>query len=227
MNYKGILIDLDHTLYNYEVVHEEALKKTLEKFSNQYELSYSESAILYEQSKTLNHRRLQNTAASHNRLIYFQLMLEAIGSFDIKQAMAMDDTYWAYYYDCMKPDPYVMNFFQEIHLPKCIVTDFNIRPQYEKLVKLRVDEWVDYIVSSEEAGHEKPHPYVFMLALQKLGLQPHECLMIGDSYKKDCLGASALGIDSIFYKGDYEKADLQKGIYVMQDFNEIIEWLNK
>lgn len=225
MTYKGLLIDLDHTLYNYELVHEGALKVTMDKFSSQFGLTVEDAHALYEYAKKENHKRLNGTASSHNRLIYFQMMLEKIGAFDMKTALELDDFYWAHYFELMKPEADALTFLKEVNVPKCLVTDFYIRPQYEKLIQLGMDEWIDHIVTSEEAGHEKPHPYMFMLALHKLGLQPHECLMIGDSYKKDCLGASAMGIDSILYKGDPEKEDLQKGIYVKQSFHEIIHWL--
>jgi len=225
MNYKGLLLDLDHTLYDYDTAHKAALNETLEKFAIQYHLSAHEAHDLYESAKKSNHRQLTLTAASHSRLFYFQKMLEMLGAFDIKNCLMLDQFYWDAFYSKIKPEPDAIAFLQEIHLPKCIVTDFTAEPQYKKLIQLGMDEWIDHLVTSEEAGHEKPHPFIFMLALKKLGLRPEECLMIGDSYKKDCLGASSMGIDSIYYKGDLEKEDLSKGIYVMENFHDIIEWL--
>jgi putative hydrolase of the HAD superfamily len=46
---------------------------------------------------------------------------------------------------------------------------------------------VDYLVSSEEAGAEKPDPKVFELSLEKLGLKKDEVVMIGDNYEKDIM----------------------------------------
>lgn len=225
MNYKGILLDLDNTLYNYDAAHKLALDDVLTRFSKRYALSIEDAYHLYDQSKKLNHKQLCLTAASHSRLLYFQKMLEMIGAFDIDSCLELDTLYWEVFLSDIKLEPYVMTLLKEVHVPKCIITDFTAEPQFKKLIKLEIDPWVDHLVTSEEAGVEKPHPFIYMLALNKLGMKPHEVIMIGDSYEKDCLGASALGIDSILYKGDVSKQDATKGITVLSNFHDIIHWL--
>lgn len=225
MNYKGILLDLDNTLYDYDTPHVEVLEETLEMFRKRVGLSIEDAHILFDRAKKANHKQLALTASSHSRLLYFQKMLEYVGAFDVKFALELDTYYWHLFMDRIKPEPYVLEFLQEIPVPKCIVTDFTAEAQYKKLIKLGIVPWVDHLVTSEEAGVEKPHPFIYMLALNKLGLKPEECVMIGDSYKKDCLGASALGIDSIYYKGDMEKQDVSKGIYVLSNFHHIAHWM--
>ncbi len=42
----------------------------------------------------------------------------------------------------------------------------------------------------------KPHPLLFEMALNKLSLKAHECLMIGDRPDTDILGAQQLGINT-------------------------------
>ena len=225
MNYKGILIDLDNTLYDYDQAHLSALDRAMNWFSNRFGLARLDSYALYERAKHLNHVQLRMTASSHSRLLYFQKMMELIGAFDIKDCLTLDKLYWDAYLDAMVIEPDVVTFFKSIHVPKCIVTDFTAEAQYEKLIQLGIEDWVDHLVTSEEAGVEKPHPFIFKLALQKLGLKADEVVMIGDSYKKDCLGAADLGIDSVLYKGDADKADTRKGIVVLNSFHDIMHWL--
>lgn len=225
MNYKGLLLDLDNTLYDYDAAHAIALKESLKVFSAQFGLTERDALLAYEKAKSDNQIQLTLTAASHNRLFYFQRMLESIGAFDVKTTLKLDAAYWDVFYEAMVPDPYVVDFLSENHLPKCIITDFTAEPQYKKLIKLGIDPWIDHMVTSEEAGVEKPHPFIFMRALSKLGLKPEACLMIGDSYKKDCLGAQALGIDSIYYKGQKEKEEVAKGIFVLDNFHDIEHWI--
>jgi putative hydrolase of the HAD superfamily len=225
MNYKGLLLDLDNTLYNYDTAHAVALNESLKCFSQQFGLSDMDALVAFEKAKADNHTQLAFTAASHSRLFYFQRMLESIGAFDVKMNLKLDAVYWDAFYEAMSPDPYVLEFLSENHIPKCIITDFTAEPQFKKLVKLGIDPWIDHMVTSEEAGVEKPHPFIFMRALSKLGLRPDACLMIGDSYKKDCLGAQAVGIDSIYYKGEKEKEDVAKGIFVLDNFHDISHWM--
>ncbi len=225
MSYKGLLLDLDNTLYNYDAAHAVALKESLTFFSQKFGLSDMDALGAFEKAKADNHTQLVFTAASHSRLFYFQRMLESIGAFDVKMTLKLDAVYWEVFYEAMLPDPHVLEFLSTCHIPKCIITDFTAEPQFNKLIKLGIDPWIDHMVTSEEAGVEKPHPFIFMRALAKLGLNPEACLMIGDSYKKDCLGAQALGIDSIYYKGEKEKEDVAKGIFVLDNFHDISHWM--
>jgi putative hydrolase of the HAD superfamily len=50
------------------------------------------------------------------------------------------------------------------------------------------------LVFSGEVGKTKPHPKMFALALAGLGVQPHECLHIGDLQHTDIAGAKASGM---------------------------------
>ena len=55
----------------------------------------------------------------------------------------------------------------------------------------------DVIIDSGRAGVTKPDPGIFRLALKKLGLSPQEAAMVGDSLKRDMMGAKGLGMRHI------------------------------
>jgi putative hydrolase of the HAD superfamily len=56
---------------------------------------------------------------------------------------------------------------------------------------------VDAIVGSRAHGYVKPHPTIFLAALQQLGVEPAEAVMVGDSLEEDVEGARALGLRAI------------------------------
>jgi FMN hydrolase / 5-amino-6-(5-phospho-D-ribitylamino)uracil phosphatase len=56
----------------------------------------------------------------------------------------------------------------------------------------RID--VDVAVGSAAFGRTKPHPSIFLAALEPLGVAPAQAAMVGDSYQDDIEGARALGI---------------------------------
>ena len=62
---------------------------------------------------------------------------------------------------------------------------------------LGVMPYLNFIVTSGEAGAEKPQPQVFLLALQKSGVAPSEAVHIGDQYALDVIGARSVGIKPI------------------------------
>jgi HAD superfamily hydrolase (TIGR01549 family) len=56
---------------------------------------------------------------------------------------------------------------------------------------------VDAVVGSRAHGYVKPHPTIFQAALQQLGVDPANAVMVGDSVEEDVEGARALGLRAI------------------------------
>jgi len=53
---------------------------------------------------------------------------------------------------------------------------------------------IDATISSPDHGFMKPHPSIFAEALRRLGVQPSEGLMVGDSVRDDVEGALGAGM---------------------------------
>jgi HAD superfamily hydrolase (TIGR01549 family) len=66
---------------------------------------------------------------------------------------------------------------------------------------------VDAIVGSKAHGRIKPHPSIFVAALEALDVAPDEVAMVGDSYEDDIEGARALGIRAILLDRDSSSRD--------------------
>ena len=64
------------------------------------------------------------------------------------------------------------------------------------LEKLRLKKWFDVVVGIDSCNSAKPAKEIFLHALTKIGVQPHEALFIGDSVEIDYKGAMAVGIKS-------------------------------
>jgi HAD superfamily hydrolase (TIGR01509 family) len=58
-------------------------------------------------------------------------------------------------------------------------------------------ELVAAAVSSFEHGYLKPHPSIFQAALDLLGVDPGETLMVGDSARQDVDGARGVGMRAV------------------------------
>ncbi len=61
---------------------------------------------------------------------------------------------------------------------------------------------------SDEVGHSKPHPDMFLSAAGQLGVEPREMVHIGDRDHNDVKGSQALGIKAILFtaRRDRDKA---------------------
>jgi len=59
-------------------------------------------------------------------------------------------------------------------------------------------DFLEVIIDSNRVGIRKPDPGIFLLALTHLGLSPHQVIFIGDSYERDIIPASRLGMKTIW-----------------------------
>ena len=196
MKYKGVLLDLDNTLYDYYGPHRIALKNVSDFFYKKYKINSIDFDNIYKVSRQNIHSDLIGYASSHNRLLYFQKICEALNISPFKSALVAEKIYWDTFLDEMKLYDGVKKFFKNYKGKTCIVTDLTSQIQFLKINKLKINKYVNYIVTSEESGCEKPNSNIFLKALNKIDLKPNEVCMIGDNYDKDIVGAQNLNIDS-------------------------------
>jgi REG-2-like HAD superfamily hydrolase len=55
----------------------------------------------------------------------------------------------------------------------------------------------ELVVDSGLVGIDKPDPRIFQLAAERMGVQPHEAVYVGDIYEIDVLGARTAGMQAI------------------------------
>lgn len=63
-----------------------------------------------------------------------------------------------------------------------------------QVADLGLARYFDVVFDSYELGVEKPDPRFFYLVLKQLGVGPTDCLLVGDVFMVDVLGANAVGI---------------------------------
>ena len=85
-------------------------------------------------------------------------------------------------------------------LPLAIVTDAHNGNALTRLTRTGLSEFFDHVISYEMTGAKKPAPDAFLLALQKLGTEPSETLLVGDSLRRDIAPAQALGMITAYAK---------------------------
>jgi putative hydrolase of the HAD superfamily len=81
---------------------------------------------------------------------------------------------------------------------------------------------LDVVVDSSEAGVEKPDPRIFRVATDALGLEPAECLYVGDIYEIDVLGARSAGLDAILIGPGHAPEDVTR----VANLTELVELLS-
>jgi len=108
----------------------------------------------------------------------------------------------------MKPYPYVLPVLKELkNYIKVVVSEDNQDLIQYKLQKLGLRSYFDLVVSAEDAGVMKPSAKYFTAVLEKFKLHPEESVMIGDDWKKDLEPAAALGMRTIKWGEEDNRAN--------------------
>jgi HAD superfamily hydrolase (TIGR01549 family) len=201
-NVKGVLLDLDNTLYYYDDCHTQAIEECYFHYKNHLDgnMTFVEFCSIYRQKRDLVTKRLTPQGVCRSRLFAFQAMFEEF-HFDSNWELAAtyDAIYWDSFIDVMVIAKDALKFLEEckkLKIDICIVSDMTANIQIRKLQKLGCGSYVKYLVTSEEVGAEKPDPKMFQTAISKLGIKPEEAIMIGDSETKDIKGSEVWGIKS-------------------------------
>lgn len=228
MKFKGILLDIDNCLYLYEEAHRPALQEVLGIFSAQIKMDLPSLTTYYEKARDYIHQQLDGTAASHNRLLYFQRMFELIGINPGHLAWQGYQRYWNVYLDNMRISDGVIDFFKAAKKDKtriCFVTDLTADVQHQKIARFGLWEYVDMMVTSEEVGVEKPKAEIFETALKKIALRNTDVCMIGDDYRKDIQGAVAVGIAAFWINHHNTPQTTHPMITAVSSFKQILPLL--
>jgi putative hydrolase of the HAD superfamily len=200
---EGVLLDLDGTLYAYEPCHQAGLDACAALDGQA--LEPEEFKLAYRKHRTMVTQRLQPQGSCRSRLLAFQSLFESLGcSQAFSLALEYERQYWSHFIDAMRLAPSadeLLHRCRDAGIRCCVVTDMTAQIQIRKLAQLGISKKIDFLVTSEEAGAEKPDARIFELALEKLGVSPGRAVMIGDNQAKDIDGASAVGVAGYLVEG--------------------------
>jgi len=224
----AFLFDTDNTLYEYDPAHIAAQQAVKEKVVSAFSISGQDFDKAFKEARHQVKSRLLHTASSHSRLLYLQRMLEIMGlGSQVLLALDFEQTYWrtflskAILFDGVKE---MLDDIRLLGIPTAIVTDLTAQIQFRKVVYFGLDQYFDYIVTSEEAGFDKPHEAPFQIALEKMRPKGDCVWMIGDNPVNDIRGAREK-INAVTLQKTHAGVELGEGISrpdaAFQEFGEL------
>ena len=210
----AILFDTDNTLYPYDPAHALAQQAVRAKVVKTFSINPEDFDNAFREARKQIKARLGDTASSHSRLLYLQRMLEIMGlGSQVLLALDFEQTYWrtflshAVLFDDVKE---LLDDLRLLGIPTAIVTDLTAQIQFRKVVYFGLDQHFDYIVTSEEAGFDKPHAAPFEIAIEKMRPKGDCVWMIGDNPINDIRGARET-INAVTLQKTHEGTKVGKG----------------
>ena len=131
------------------------------------------------------------------------------------------------------PYPHVYMTLMELlkrGLRLAVVSDAPAREAWLRLCYLNFHHIFHTVVTFEDTGQRKPNPGPFRKALDLLNVRPEEALMIGDWAERDMIGASNIGMKTVFARygdtfgtvethADYEIGDVKELLSILEKEN--------
>ena len=200
---RAVLFDLDDTLFD----HRHAARVALDGVRRGYacfdgtpapDFERQHSEILEELHLRVMAREL---ALDDARMERFRRLFVAAGvDPDDALVRATAATYRERYLASWRPLPGAPALLAALHHRTRIgiVSNNLLQEQEEKLRFCGFDRFIDALVVSEAVGISKPDPGIFSIALERLGCDPGDAVMIGDAWRTDIAGARAAGIRPIW-----------------------------
>lgn len=217
MRYKGILMDADDTLFDFQAGNRRAVGQLLQ------EIGYDHPEG-YEQYETIN----KTCWAELERGLMTQAQLQTERWARFFERYHIDaDPEWAgrqgAYYLGMQAVmlPHAEGVVRAIaaEKPVLILTNGITAVQKSRLAHSPIADAAAGIVISQEVGVSKPRPEIFQIALDRLGIGPREALMVGDGVTSDVTGANNAGVDVCWYNPRY--AQLPEGVHAEYEIDDI------
>ena len=178
---KAIIFDMDGVLIEAKDWHYEALNKALNLFG--YNISRHDHLMSYDGLPTV--RKLQILSVERG-------LPEALHTFinEMKQSYTMEIVHTK-----CKPTfvhQYALSSLRNYGY-KLAVASNSIRNTVEVMMqKSCLEQYLDLMLSCQDVENGKPHPDIYIKAINDLGLQPEECLIVEDN-ENGILAARASG----------------------------------
>ncbi len=181
----AVLLDLDDTLYDYGKCNGPANAKAFSLIAKKYGLGLKKAERVFLKARKEVKALIPKQAASHSRLLYFKRMIELVGGkTDASYSLLLEREFWAEYFSKMRLERGVKGFLKMCRnngLKIAVVTNLTAQIQLKKCKRLGIGKLVDLVVTSEEAGAEKPSVKIIRVALKRLGCKKSRAILVGDS----------------------------------------------
>jgi phosphoglycolate phosphatase len=123
----------------------------------------------------------------------------------------------------------VLVALEAARVPWGVVTNKQTSLTTPLLEHMRLTQRAACVVCGDTVGQRKPHPAPLLHAAGLLGLEPRECVYVGDA-ERDVQAGRAAGMHTLIalfgYLGEHDRPELWQADALIQEPGELLGWLN-
>ncbi|MDP6592769.1 MAG: HAD-IA family hydrolase [Candidatus Marinimicrobia bacterium] len=191
---KAVIFDLDNTLLDFIKMKQNAIRASVD--------SMVEAGLDIDAEKAYNDiMHLYETQGWENQEVFNDFLKQEHGSVDFKFLAAGIVAYRRAREASLMLYPNVQRTLitlAKMGIKLAVVSDAPTREAWLRIYYLNLHHLFDLVLTFDDVGERKPSPKGFQLVLDRLKLDPAEVLMVGDWPERDVVGASKLGIRTVF-----------------------------
>ncbi len=201
--YKHLFFDLDRTLYDFDANNRQTLKILFEEFGLM-EKGVSNLDRFMEVYWPINMElwesyRKKTISREHLNLKRFADTLRVLGvNGDIAKRFSEDYLELSPKQTLVVPGAHEILEYLSKKYSLYILTNGFEDIQFKKMERCNLNQYFDEVITSEQAGAQKPDSQIFKHAFKLTGAKPETSLMIGDDPVSDILGAKNQGMDQVW-----------------------------
>lgn len=118
-----------------------------------------------------------------------------------------------------------VEFIQRLHaagIPLALATSSNVRAMNAVLDSFGIRKYFTSILSGGELPESKPHPAIYLISAERLGVKPEDCMVVEDT-TNGIRAAKAAGMYCVAYRNPNSgEQDLSLADEIVDDFSKII-----
>lgn len=202
--YKNIFIDLDDTIYDFAAASRESFQEAYNLLGyKEYFRSFEHFMSLYEPYNLELWKRYGEgkiTKSELNRKRYaYPLKMVGIDNQELADTFCREVLGRIPTKNKVIPGAIELLDYLQPKYNLYILSNGFKELQSRKMQTAGLLKYFKRLVLSDDIGINKPHPELFIHALQVADASTEECIMIGDMFDTDIAGAAGVGMDQIFY----------------------------
>ena len=223
---KAIIFDLDNTLLDFMKMKQFAVKAAITAM-NEAGLNIDEDQAYKDIFE------LYKTKGWENQQVFNDFLMQNFGKVSNKILAAGIVSYRRAREATLVVYPNVNKTLIELikmGIKLAVVSDAPSREAWMRLYYLNLHHVFDPVLTYDDSGARKPSPKPFEMALNILNVNSDEALMIGDWPDRDVVGASQIGMKTIFARygdtfgtvdsgADWDVDDIYEVVNIIKDLN--------
>ena len=149
---KAVIFDIDNTLYGFDRANEAGIAAVAEYACRELNISAEDFSALHKKTQERLNQRMGKVAATHNRLIRYQNMLEELHLPLSPHVLNMEALFWDTLLEKAELTEGAEELFRTIKRMGLLIgigTNMTARMQFRKLEKMGLLPSTDFVLTSE------------------------------------------------------------------------------